>query len=601
MFKYCCLFITLLFGIPGTSYAAGDNENVEKQDTVSFKERIGVHTNTLGWLLMTPNIGVEYDIVHTPYKKVSLLVSGRYNWNSNESSSPRYVYNIAGAKAELRWYFRTRSYQREFTGINSETGQDEYWEWERELEQSKGFFNRLFSSRTYTARTNPRSHRAYYIGPYVGYDKVTLKLGSTGKQGSAIGAGVTFGYTAPLYIYDNGTAIDFELGASVGALNVEYDKFGYNSDDRCYTNEGKEDSKFLPYPVVSDLRLSLVYRFDPIKNQIVAVNTEKLEKEKEMYKLKLNYEDKFDDIWSYDELPEGYNGRYARYKASLAKYTDATRRYNDSIERTKLAVSEYKDSVADAHYKRLARMNSEINSKNQRIKRINKQILEHENGDSSLLLEQLRPAYEYAEVPKKLLNKGSERTIPNTAEIKTVADMNIPLLNSLVERYAEIEDGEGVVSVEKRLVAEYESTREKMLLSNNDSVSPISYYELLLSAIPNINSFCIKAHNDKYVTGGDAAEPTDEVNSRSYSIGGGKALPLLFLEKNEPIYLKEKRTLSISSMNDEIEAANIVKLAKAEQTLGVKLDKKNDTDSDKKKTKKSKSKKENKKTEDKED
>jgi hypothetical protein len=60
---------------------------------------------------MTPNVGLEYDIVHNKYKKVSLNLSGRYNWNSNFKSTQRYVYNIAGAKAEARWYFRT--YKRE--------------------------------------------------------------------------------------------------------------------------------------------------------------------------------------------------------------------------------------------------------------------------------------------------------------------------------------------------------------------------------------------------------------------------------------------------------------------------------------------------------
>lgn len=594
MFKYCCLFITLLFCVPGTSYAI--DEKVEKQDTVSFKERIGIHTNTLGWLLMTPNIGLEYDIVRTPYKKVSVLLSGRYNWNSNESSNSRYVYNVAGAKAELRWYFRTR--QR--LVFNPETNR--YDDWEKDMVNSTtGFFNRLFASRRFiTARKNPRTHRAYYVGPYVGYDNVTLKLGSTGKQGSAIGVGLSFGYTAPLYIYDNGTAIDFELGASVGALNVEYDKFGYDSEDRCYTYKGKEDSQILPYPVVSDLRLSLVYRFDPIKNQIIAVNTEKLEKEKKRYELRLKYEDNFDNIWGLDELPTDYNGRYARYKASLAKYTDATERRNDSIERTKLAVSEYKDSVADAHYKVLSRLNSEINSKNQIIKRQNKRILEHENGDSTMLLELLRPAYAYIEMPKKLLNKGSEKTIPNKADITSVADMETAFLSDLVERYSEIEDGEGVVSVETRLIREYNSIREMMILNNNDSVSPVSYYELLVEAIPNINAFCIKAHNDRYVIGSAAAEGTDEVKARSFSLGGGAAAVMGFLENNAPIYLKEKRTLSIKSMNDNIEARNMTKASEVENILGIDLGLNVDSDSGKKKAKKSKSKKKDK-TEDKED
>ena len=103
------LFILLLCCSVVCSAATEDKE--ANDSVVLFKDRLGVRTNALNWFLMTPNVGLEYDIVHNKYKKVSLNLSGRYNWNSNFKSTQRYVYNIAGAKAEARWYFRT--YKRE--------------------------------------------------------------------------------------------------------------------------------------------------------------------------------------------------------------------------------------------------------------------------------------------------------------------------------------------------------------------------------------------------------------------------------------------------------------------------------------------------------
>ncbi|MBQ2877422.1 MAG: DUF3575 domain-containing protein, partial [Bacteroidaceae bacterium] len=208
MFKYLYLSIMLFFG--SAVFAANDAESV-KSDSIEIKDRLGFHTNALGWLLMTPNIGVEYDIVHTDYKKVSLLLHGRFNPATEQDMSSRYVYNVAGLKAEMRWYYRMR--QRN--------------EWEVDMVRStKGLFNRLVAGkRLLTSRKNPRTYRAYYIGPYVGYDKFTLKYGSIGRQGTMFGAGVSFGYNIPLYIYNNGSGIDFELGASVGAVYLAYDKF----------------------------------------------------------------------------------------------------------------------------------------------------------------------------------------------------------------------------------------------------------------------------------------------------------------------------------------------------------------------------------------
>ncbi|MBO5865907.1 MAG: DUF3575 domain-containing protein, partial [Bacteroidaceae bacterium] len=106
MLKYLYLSLAVLFCTP--SFASVEAEEVDTAASVTFKDRISIHTNTLGWVLMTPNIGLEYDLVHNKHKKISLLVSGKYNWQMNQKYDSRYLYNVAGARAELRWYFRTR-------------------------------------------------------------------------------------------------------------------------------------------------------------------------------------------------------------------------------------------------------------------------------------------------------------------------------------------------------------------------------------------------------------------------------------------------------------------------------------------------------------
>lgn len=501
MLRYSILFLLLLFNIPRYSYLQA--ENPDSVATPSFKDRIAIHTNTLGWLLLTPNVGFEYDIVHNDIRKVSVLLSARYNWDSNHKSAPRYVYNILGAQAELRWYFRTRKREA----------------WETEMVRSTGgVLNRIFSSRRFlTAKNNPRTHRAYYIGPYLNYDNVTLKLSNTGKQGTSFGAGVTFGYTAPLYIYSNGSAIDFEIGASVGALNVTYDKFGYNSSDNCYIYKG-EEKRWLPYPVISDARLSLVYRPNPIRNQIQKINEEKLEHTKRMYELRKTYEKR--------------NSEFV---------------VSDSIEY----------------------WNKEVEAKNSKIRAINKQILKHEGADSTMLLEELRPAYRYVQMPSKLLAYGSEKMLANK-NISSIEELDVDYLNELVKEYPQITTGQGVESIEDRLLKSYNYIRQSYL-DVNDSISEISYYELLVDAIPNINKYSIEQHNNRYVVKGGNQEKDLLVKALTYPTGVGNNAYVLSFVGIDSIYIKDidGKSGRKLSLNEEIEARNLVKLSIVKESLGI--------------------------------
>lgn len=548
MLKYSYLLIALLFCNPVVATSGSEEA---KSDTLTLKERLGIHTNALGWLLLTPNVGIEYDLMRNDHRKVSFLFSGRFNWASSQDFNSRYVYNIAGARAEVRWYYRMRDRR----------------DWEYDLVKStKGFFNRLLERKRFlSSSSNPNTYRAYYIGPYISYDNLSLKLGSVGRQGNILSAGVSFGYTLPLYIYDNGTGIDLELGASVGGAYVAYDKFGYNDDDKCYIDKGEHKGELLPYPVVTDLRVSLVYRMEPIRSQIKNVNEKSLAYDSTMYNLRLKYVDNYDNIYGLDELPKGYKGKYRVEKSFVGDSAAYARAYAK-------AVRKYKDSIADSHKDYIAKLNSEIKVKNANIKDLNSQIMAIAGVDSTKLLEELRPAYNYVEMPQKLLVHGSKLMLPNDS-VGSVKEFKISFLDELINKYPAIENNGAITSVDSRLLDEYNSLRS-ILLNNKDSVSGISYFEFLTNAIPNINGFCIKPHNDAYVIGETQEESDGVITSRLIKFEHSKgAIPLPFLETNDTIYLKPKKTASfgIKSLNEEIEARNLVKIAEIQKKYGVVL------------------------------
>ena len=501
--SFICLVLLSL-----SSYASESvSRNEVSSDSVSFVDRLAIHTNSIGWALLSPNVAVEYDLVQSEYKKISLLLSGRYNWNSTEKNASRYVYNILGLRAEGRWYFRTRK----------------RLDWEKEMVSSAdGWFTRMqMSSRFIKARKNPKLHRAYYVGPYVAYDDFSLKLGATGKQGTMIGAGVTVGYTAPLYLYDNGNSIDFEIGASVGVHYADYDKYGYNGEDKCYVYKGKKKG-VVPYPMLSDVRLSLVYRFNPIKNQITTYDEQALDEEARIYRL--------------CKLYEQANSPYVT---------------SDTI----------------------FLLNREIVEENDFVAKVNRQILKCEEADSSMLLTELYPLYSYLQLPKNMLLKNDDVLLPNM-EIDSVSQLGVQYLDGLVAKYSNMLKADGVETVESLIIKHYQSLREKFVI-NNDTVSGISYFDLLVKVVPGINEYCIKPHNEQCVLMPVETAVADSVSVRNYFLGindNGQAesLSLNFVEYSKLFYLNDTIVQELNIVeNERIKADNILKIRNAERMLGI--------------------------------
>lgn len=113
-----------------------------------------------------------------------------------------------------------------------------------------------------TQRKQPRQNRAYYWGVYANASSYNFKIGKEGKQGTAYGAGISVGYTAPLYGYRN-HYIDLELGGSIGLLYTSYDVYIHDVESNCYPHltDKSKGGHLVPFPVPTDLRIAFVYRF----------------------------------------------------------------------------------------------------------------------------------------------------------------------------------------------------------------------------------------------------------------------------------------------------------------------------------------------------
>ena len=208
-------------------------------DTLSVADRLSVRTNAADWLLLLPNIGVELDLGNKNWSRWALGLDVRGNWQTSHTYKPGIVYNLAEASAELRYYWRPRQIDG------------------RSVRPHKRLLGRLFSCRRNKVR---RPEVVYYRGVYVSYSDFSFKFGPEGHQGSAIGAGVSWGAVRPLYVFANGHSLDLELGLRVGAAYARTDTYRHDRVDNCYPVTERGRWKIVPFPVVNTVRVGLVYR-----------------------------------------------------------------------------------------------------------------------------------------------------------------------------------------------------------------------------------------------------------------------------------------------------------------------------------------------------
>lgn len=210
-------------------------------DTLSLTDRLSLHVNAVDWLLLTPQVSVEYDLGNKNWNRWSVIVSVKNNWQSKHTYQPGLVYNIKGFRGEVRNYWRTK----EITDSS---------------QLHKSLIDKIFSFRR-TSKYYKHPATTYYRGLYLSSDNYSIKFGKKGKQGKSFGVGISYGCIRPLYIYPGGSSIDLDLGISVGFMYSMYDDYVYNREDNCFIVTGHHDWHIVNHPVLSQIKLGFIYRF----------------------------------------------------------------------------------------------------------------------------------------------------------------------------------------------------------------------------------------------------------------------------------------------------------------------------------------------------
>ena len=227
-YRYYLLLAALLTSITVYSQVMDIGHRV---DTLSNSERLSLRTNAVDWLLLIPNIGIEYDLKNLNYNRLSIGLNFRYNWQSSHTFKPGVVYNIAEIRAEVRNYYRIRLLSNY-------------------IEPKKKKWQRLISPRKEVSR-HPTT--TYYWGGYLSCNYFALKLGKEGKQGNAMSGGVMWGMLKPLYEFSNGNSLDLEFAAAAGITYAKYDCFEHDSFIDYYpkTGHGTTIMPTIKYRIIS--------------------------------------------------------------------------------------------------------------------------------------------------------------------------------------------------------------------------------------------------------------------------------------------------------------------------------------------------------------
>lgn len=349
------LLLILSVSVSAKSLMAEGDTIVDKP--VSFGKRFSFHTNLVDWGLTIPNIGVEFDFSGKRTGHYSIAAHVKYRPNilqgvnpikTHSTVNPRFVFNVLQVRGEIRKYWRTFVYgnvlREEYRVLKivradstiSVNGKDSVtvkYKKAKDVKKKSFFLTHLIRKYLMGAqRKKARDWRAYYLGLYASADKFTYNFDANGRMGSGVSAGLTAGYTFPMYPMRNGASIDLDLGLSVGARMQKYTKFKYDEETHCYVNRGFQDWEVVKRPVLADAHVSLVYRFNSIDNKVRGCD-ERFKRVMERYQKRIQKKDeKVTDTLSATQM------HFEKIRDSLihsAKngYTNRVKKAaNDSIE-----------------------------------------------------------------------------------------------------------------------------------------------------------------------------------------------------------------------------------------------------------------------------
>ena len=212
---------------------------------MTLSERFSVRTNSVDWLLLVPNVSVEFDLGKYNWNRYSIGVGFRSNWQTHHTFKPAQVYNINEVHVEFRQYWHTRKIIRDTLAVTA-------------VMPAKNIFSRLLSTNRDTLK---HPNTTYYRGIFASYSKYSFLLGSTGHQGTGLTAGFTYGIIKPLYQFQNGNSLDLDIGVSAGICVTKNDKYRHDRESDCYPVLEHKGWHVVPFPVLSEARIAFVYRF----------------------------------------------------------------------------------------------------------------------------------------------------------------------------------------------------------------------------------------------------------------------------------------------------------------------------------------------------
>lgn len=224
-------------------------------------DRLAVRTNPVTWVLQCPNIGFEYAVRPENWNRwtVGLNVMGR--WKGSNTFNPATVFNLNEIRFDFKNYWRERFVRGE--GAHALDGNtDPHKKWIDKLFslRRKNLYNEADPKHTYPYLKHPAI--VFYRGIYGSFDKFSVKFGKTGYQGTAVSIGGTYGIIRTLHEYEKAGRLDMELGLSAGFIFLpSCQEYTLNRITNSYVREGEKYSKFIPFPMVTDLRLGFVYHF----------------------------------------------------------------------------------------------------------------------------------------------------------------------------------------------------------------------------------------------------------------------------------------------------------------------------------------------------
>lgn len=232
-----------------------EKKETSKPDVLNMSDRFSLRTNSLDWLMLMPNISAEFDLGKKNHNHWALGMGLRYNWQTKHEFKPAWVYNLAEARGELRYYWHTQKINKDYN-INPH---EELIITDDTIYYKKKLLGRLFSTRRYELK---HPNTTYYRGAYVSANKYSFLFGGgSGYQGTALIAGFLYGIVKPLYEFKGGNTLDLDFGLNVGICLTKYDKYYHDRESDCYPVLNHGNWRPLYFPIVSELRFAFIYRF----------------------------------------------------------------------------------------------------------------------------------------------------------------------------------------------------------------------------------------------------------------------------------------------------------------------------------------------------